>query len=85
MALSYKTKKHHTKGIVLLCGRIEPSPVEHPVKSAINPYGKRSFGTFLRGEIFEKNVKSHVKTTSKIALFEIWDFHFKNMKIKEKP
>ena len=49
-------------------------------KSATNPYSKRSFVTFLRGGIFEKNVKSYIKKTSKISLFEIWDFHFKGAK-----
>ena len=39
-------------------------------KSAINPYVKRSFGTFLRVENFEKNVKSYIKTTSKMTFFK---------------
>ena len=44
---------------------------------------KGALGLFLKGEIFEKNVKSYVKKTLKMTLFEIWDYHFKNMKIKE--
>ena len=43
------------------------------LKSATNPYSKRSFVTFLRAGIFEKNVKSYTKTASKISLFEIRD------------
>ena len=35
-------------------GRNEPTLVEHLTKSVINPYGKRSFETFLRVENFKK-------------------------------
>ena len=34
---------------------------------------QKEFWSFFRGGIFEKNVKSHTKTTSKISLFEIWE------------
>ena len=32
---------------------------------------------------FKKNVKLYVKTTSKISLFEIWDYYFKGYKRAE--
>ena len=74
MALSYKTKKHHTKGIVLLCGRIEPTPVEHPMKKCDKSLWQKELWDFFQDEIFEKNVKSSAKTALKWCFFEILSY-----------
>ena len=74
-----KTSQNNLFSAVFMVGVSQPQ-LNTLWKSAINPYGKRSFRTFLCGKNFEKNVKSYIKTTSKMALFEIWDFHFKGAK-----
>ena len=59
-----KQKKHR---VVLFCFMVEVATPDsnHPRKSEIKPYVKRSFRTFLQEEIFEKNVKSVLKNARK--------------------
>ncbi len=53
----------------MLYGRSEPTPVEHHMESAINPYGKRLREVFMRTKKRNK-CKNVVKPTRKYIGFE---------------